>query len=535
VSQILIQRYLDELSDLRRLSGTDRETVVREAFKSLLKGWGRTQELKFIPEYPLTTLTNDRRFIDGALVDPVRIPFGYWEAKDSRDNLAKEIERKFRRGYPQDNIIFEDSREAILIQDKQVVMRCDVERAPNLEELLHKFFAYESPARARFRRAVEQFKIDLPDVLDTLRAMIDAAESRNTHFRASAERFLKQARATIHPTVTAADINEMLIQHILTEEIFSKVFGQDEFHKKNNIAKLLYRLEATFFTGDVKWQTLNKLAPYYAAINSAAAEVRGHHEKQTFLKIIYQGFYRVYNEKLADRLGVIYTPNEIVRFIVESADWLCQKNFSKRLIDKNVEILEPAVGTGTFITELIEYFRGQPARLKDKYLSEIHANEIAILPYYVANLNIEASYATLMREYVEFPNLCFVDTLDSIEGLGKFAGHQEELFGALSEENYDRIKRQNQRKISVVLGNPPYNANQIRENDNNKNRKYPRIDLRIRHTLRDLRRRKRNSTIHTCGSFDGPLTESTTLESSPLLPIGAILMLAISMVFGESY
>jgi predicted helicase len=482
VSHVLIQRYLDDLSDLKRLSGTDRETIVREAFKTLLKGWGRNQDLKFIPEYPLTTSGKDRRYIDGALVDPIRIPFGYWEAKDSKDNLDKEIERKFRRGYPQDNIIFEDSREAILIQNKQLVMRCNVDLVPHLEELLHKFFAYESPATSRFRKAVAQFKIDLPDVLDTLRRMIEAASERNSAFRASAERFLKHARATIHPTVTSADINEMLIQHILTEEIFSKVFDQDEFHRNNNIAKLLYRLEATFFTGDVKWQTLNKLAPYYSAINSAAVEVRGHHEKQTFLKVVYQNFYHVYNEKLADRLGVIYTPNEIVRFIVEGAEWLCQTNFNKRLIDKNVEILEPAAGTGTFVTELIDYFRRQPGRLKEKYLNEIHANEIAILPYYVANLNIEASYAALTREYVEFPNLCFVDTLDSIEGLGRFAGHQAELFGALSEENYDRIRKQNKRKISIVIGNPPYNANQIRENDNNKNRKYPNIDARIKAT-----------------------------------------------------
>ncbi|HEV2594217.1 MAG TPA: type ISP restriction/modification enzyme [Sphingomicrobium sp.] len=482
MSHVLIQRYLDELSDLRRLSGTERETVVREAFKSLLKGWGRSHELKFIPEYPLTTANNDKRYIDGALVDPVRIPFGYWEAKDSKDNLDKEIERKFRRGYPQDNIIFEDSREAVLIQDTKVVMRCEVSIVPSLRDLLNQFFSYESPARARFRRAIEQFKIDLPDVLDTLRRIVDAAGNNNASFQKSAGRFLKHARATVHPTVTAADINEMLIQHILTEEIFSKVFDQDEFHRKNNIAKLLYELEATFFTGDVKWQTLNKLAAYYSAINSAALEVRGHHEKQTFLKVVYQNFYHVYNAKLADRLGVVYTPNEIVRFIVESAEWLCQHNFKKRLIDRNVEILEPAAGTGTFVTELIDYFRREPERLREKYLEEIHANEIAILPYYVANLNIEASYASLMREYVEFPNLCFVDTLDSVEGLGKFSGHQEELFGALSEENYARIKRQNERKISVVLGNPPYNANQIRENDNNQNRKYPKIDSRIRST-----------------------------------------------------
>jgi len=101
MSQTLIHRYLDDLSDLRRLSGTDRETVVREAFKTLLKGWGRSHDLKFVPEYPLTTAANDRRYIDGALVDPIRIPFGYWEAKDLDDNLDKQIEYKFRRGYRQ--------------------------------------------------------------------------------------------------------------------------------------------------------------------------------------------------------------------------------------------------------------------------------------------------------------------------------------------------------------------------------------------------------------------------------------------------
>ncbi|WP_255565165.1 type ISP restriction/modification enzyme [Methylovirgula sp. HY1] len=179
---------------------------------------------------------------------------------------------------------------------------------------------------------------------------------------------------------------------------------------------------------------------------------------------------------------MIYTPNEIVRFMIESADWLCEKHFGKNLIDSGVEILDPATGTGTFICELLEHFRGQKQKLLHKYKEELHANEVAILPYYVANLNIEATYAAITGQYAEFPNLCFVDTLDNVAGLGKFSGHQEELFGAMSEENVERIKRQNKRKISVIIGNPPYNANQQNENDNNKNREYPRIDQRIKDT-----------------------------------------------------
>src|SRR5207244_4039067 len=167
-----------------------------------------------------------------------------------------------------------------------------------------------------------------------------------------------------------ADVREMLIQHILTEEIFSKVFDS-EFHRDNNVARELYKLEDTFFTGSLKKTTLRGLDAYYAAIRAAAAQISSHHEKQTFLKVIYENFYKVYNKKAADRLGVVYTPNEIVRFMIGAADWLCEKHFGRNLIDRNVEILDPATGTGTFISELLEHFRGQRERLKHKYKEEL--------------------------------------------------------------------------------------------------------------------------------------------------------------------
>ena len=477
-----IQRYFNELSDLRRISGEARESIVSEAFKTLLKDLGRSKNLVFIPQYKLDT-GSDRRYVDGALLYELRVPFGYWEAKDEADDLDHEIETKFRRGYPQDNIIFEDSREAILIQDRERVARCRVDDADALSDLLELFFRYERKEIADFRKAVEQFKTDLPAVLEQLRSMIETAEIQNPKFSKAAIKFLKHAQDTINPTVSAADVREMLIQHILTEEIFSQVFDNSDFHRQNNVAKELYALEATFFIGKVKHDTLAGLRPYYAAIKSAAALVSSHHEKQTFLKTIYEGFYKVYNKKAADRLGVVYTPNEIVRFMIESSEYLCQKHFGKSLIDRNVEILDPAVGTGTFITELIEHFRGQPTKLRYKYLEELHANEVAILPYYVANLNIESTYAAILGEYEEYKNLCFVDTLDNVSALRALRGHHfGDLFGSVSEENVERIKRQNKRKISIVIGNPPYNANQANENDNNKNREYPIIDERIKNT-----------------------------------------------------
>lgn len=457
MSQLLIQHYLNELQTLRRVSGTSRESVVSEAFKTLLKDWGRSRDLTFIPQFEVQTAQKTRVVPDGALLHSLRVPLGYWEAKDSDDDLDEEIEKKFRKGYPQDNIIFEDSREAVLIQNKQMVMRCGVEDPAQLQKLLDLFFGYEREEIADFRKAVEQFTTDLPEVLKALREMIEHAEKDNEKFRKASLRFLKHAQDTINPNVTAADVREMLIQHILTEEIFSQVFDNADFHRRNNVARELYALEETFFTGKVKHGTLASLRPYYAAIKSAAALVTSHHEKQTFLKTIYEGFYKVYNKKAADRLGVVYTPNEIVRFMIESADWLCQKHFGKALIDKQVEILDPAVGTGTFVTELIEHFRGQPQKLRYKYLEELHANEVAILPYYVANLNIEATYAAI-NGYEEYPNLCFVDTLDNTAALRTHRGQQGELFGAVSEENVARIKRQNKKKISIIIGNPPYNG-----------------------------------------------------------------------------
>src|ERR1043166_1732628 len=480
MSQLLIQHYLNDLQTLRRISGTSRESVVSEAFKTLLKDWGKARDLTFIPQYEYQTLTKTRVYPDGALLHELRVPLGYWEAKDEEDDLDDEIEKKLRKGYPQDNIIFDDSQEAVLIQNKQQVMRCGIDDPAQLQKLLELFFGYERAEIADFRKAVEQFKTDLPEVLKALREMIEQVERDNDKFRKAAKKFLKPAQDTINQSVTAADVREMLIQHILTEEIFSQVFDDSNFHRQNNVAKELYALENTFFTGKVKHDTLAGMRPYYAAIKSAAALVSGHHEKPKFLKIIYENFYKVYNPNAADRLGVAYTPNEIVRFMVEGANWLCEKHFGKHLIDENVEILDPATGTGTFIAELIEQFRGQPQKLRHKYLEELHANEVAILPYYVANLNIEVTYAAITGQYEEYPNLCFVDTLDNVAGLGIFSGHQHDMFGAVSDENVERIKRQNKRKISVIVGNPPYNAWQENYNSRNPNRPYKRVDDRIR-------------------------------------------------------
>jgi len=483
MSRLLIQKYFNELASLKKFSGSLTEGVISEAFKDLLKDWSRQSNLHFISQYEFVSPQKNRIRPDGTILHDLRVPLGYWEAKDTADDLDEEIRKKLAKGYPQDNIIFENSDTAVLIQNRQEVLRCSMTDEAALQKLVTLFFGYEREEIRDFRAAVQQFKTDLPAVLEALRSRIDAAYTKNIPFKTAATEFLRHAKETINPSIGEADVREMLIQHILTEEIFAKVFDSGDFHRENNIAKELYALEDKFFTGQVKRETLKGLEPYYATIRANAALITSHAEKQTFLKVIYENFYKVYNPKAADRLGVVYTPNEIVKFMIEGADWLTQKHFGKSLIDQDVEILDPATGTGTFICELLEHFRGQPKKLAHKYKNELHANEVAILPYYVANLNIEATYAAISGQFAEFPNLCFVDTLDNVTGLGIRTGqHVGDLFGALSEENVERVRRQNKRKISVIIGNPPYNANQANENDNNKNREYPHIDKLIKDT-----------------------------------------------------
>jgi predicted helicase len=421
--------------------------------------------------------------VDGALLHALRVPFGYWEAKDESDDLEAEIAAKFRKGYPKDNIVFTDDVTAVLWQDGAEVMRAGMQADDDtLLSLLTRFFAHERQEIADFNKAVKQFAADLPAILVALRDRIAEKHAASANFAKAVADFLQHARDAINPAVSEDDVREMLIQHVLTEDIFAKVFDNPDFHQHNNIAAELKKVEDALFGRGEKSQLLRALAAYYSGIASTAALISSHSEKQGFLKALYEDFYKAYNRKAADRLGVVYTPGEIVRFMIRSADWLCEKHFGKNLIDSGVEILDPATGTGTFIVELLEHFRGNREKLCHKYKNELHANEVAILPYYVANLNIEATYQAITGQFAEFENLCFVDTLDNVAALRTISGHQSDLFGAVSEVNIERIRRQNKRKISVIIGNPPYNVGQKNENENNKNRKYLDVDGRIKLT-----------------------------------------------------
>ena len=479
-----IERYYAEKQRLIDFGGSDNEQNIRRAFALCLDSYCREHREKLALVDELDAPLRNRP--DGTVRDSLRMTRGYWEAKDSHDDLDAEIQAKFNRGYPRDNIVFEDSLTAVLFQNGAQAMRADMSRPADLHRLIRAFLDHELPEIEEFRQAQQQFKADLPAVLENLRQAVADAEANNAAYREGVVRFLELCHRSIGPAVAEADVREMLLQHILTQDIFLRVFGEDQFHRENNIARQLAALEQTFFTGDVRRQAVDRLRAYYGAIGRAADEIAEYAEKQKFLKAVYEDFYKAYNPAAADRLGVVYTPNEVVDFIIRGADHLLQKHFGRSLADDNVQILDPATGTGTFVTSLIDYLPIE--RLERKYRHEIHANEVAILPYYIANLNIEYSYREKTGSYLEFPNLCFVDTLDNMDwqqsGATGGAVTRQGAFnlGGLSEENWIRVQEQNEKPISVIIGNPPYNANQQNENDNNKNREYPDIDRRISET-----------------------------------------------------
>lgn len=478
-----IDQYREHLQELIQYGGSDNEQSIRRAFENCLDAYclEHREKLRLVSELPLGSITPD-----GTVKDSLRMARGYWEAKDTHDDLDTEIQKKFNRGYPRNNIIFEDSQTAVLYQNGDEAMRVEMAQPRELHRLIHSFLDYKLPEIEEFRAAREQFKADLPTVLANLREVVAEAERENAEYQAATSSFLEVCRRSISPDVSESDVREMVLQHILTQDIFHRVFDEDQFHRENNIARQLDALELTFFTGDVRRDAIDHLKSYYGAIGRAADDIANYAEKQQFLKAIYEDFYKAYNPAAADRLGVVYTPNELVDFIIRGADYLLKKHFGLSLADDNVQILDPATGTGTFVTSLIDYLPED--RLEYKYRNEIHANEVAILPYYIANLNIEYSYRERIGTYLEFPNLCFVDTLDNIawqgaEGMGSGVEMQAELLlGGLSEENWIRIQEQNEKRISVVIGNPPYNANQSNWNELNPNRQYPAIDRRIRDT-----------------------------------------------------
>jgi type I restriction-modification system DNA methylase subunit len=347
MSKLLITKYHNQLHEILSSGGARNEGAITFAFANLLRSYAEKKNLLLVEQKSMTGRTGKTIRPDGTLKYFGGIDLGYWEAKDSGDKLDYEIEKKLKiDGYPDKNIIFEDTQTAVLIQEGVQVMRVAMNEWNLLDDLLDRFIGYEPSEIQNFNKALDEFKANVPPIVEGLRNLMEKAAETNKDFREMRDLFLEIARSEINPEITPEDVREMIIQHILTEEIFTNVFDDASFHKFNNIAKELENVIETFMNREVRRNYLSPVEYYYKAIRDAASGITDNHKKQEFLKNVYENFYKVYNPKGADKLGVVYTPNEIVRFMIDSTDWLLEKHFGKSLSDKGVDILDPATGTG---------------------------------------------------------------------------------------------------------------------------------------------------------------------------------------------
>ena len=464
-----IEEYYTAL-DAYEKQGVTHEGAVRSAFQNLLAETGRRVGWTLIPELQSGSIRPDGTFRDDYFLNR-----GYWEAKDTRDRLEAEIEKKRAKGYPLTNTIFEDTQRAYLYQNGHVAMQVDLTRQEQLSNLLITFFSYTEPAHEDFSTAVDDFKQRVPDLASGLVQIIQDAHTTNARFKQAFTSFFELCRDSLNPNISEAAVDEMLVQHLLTERLIRTIFDSQDFTRRNVIAgeveKVIDALVSKAFN---RHEFLKRLDPFYLAIESAARTITDFSEKQHFLNAVYERFFQGYSIKAADTLGIVYTPQEIVDFMCSSVEQVLKEEFGKQLSDPGVNILDPCTGTGNFVVNLL---RRIPQRdLRRVYTEQLFANEVMLLAYYIAALNIEHAHYERTGEYEPFDGLCFVDTLDLAEGGG------QGRFSVMTEENTARVERQKTAPITVIIGNPPYNVGQINENDNNKNRKYRVIDERIRVT-----------------------------------------------------
>lgn len=472
----VITTYYSELNKLTNQTKGNplKEGAVAPLFATILRHCATQAKRILIEKYTFDKGTKNI-FFDGAIVDSFNLIYGVWEAKDDDDNLDREILKKFNSGYPKDNILFQSPKRAILWQNGQCVLDRDVSQSVALVDVVKTFFAYEPPVYQEWYQAVEEFKDKVKDIGNGILNLIEQErQSKNTHFISTFENFITICRDNINPNISIKAVEEMLIQHLLTERIFRKIFDNNDFTSLNimahEIEKVVLALVTPHGGRNIFFKPLDR---FYYAIEATAKSTGSFTEKQAFLNTVYEKFFRGFSIKVADTHGIVYTPQPVVKFMVDSVEEILDREFGSSLSDKNVHILDPFVGTGNFILHIMRKLK--KTSLQYKYEKELHCNEVMLLPYYIASMNIEHEYMTLTGNYKSFEGICFVDTF-------QLAEPEQGQFVFMTEENTERVKKQKETPIFVVIGNPPYNAYQVNENDDNKNREYPVMDKRVANT-----------------------------------------------------
>ena len=299
---------------------------------------------------------------------------------------------------------------------------------------------------------------------------------QDTPERQAFDAFLDEIRDDLHPEISESDAVEMLAQHIITRPVFDTLFLGNRFTSENAVSKAMETVLARLYDKKVDNES-RSLERFYESVKMRAEGVMTADGRQTLIKDLYDRFFRNAFPSMTEKLGIVYTPTEVVDFIIHSVNDVLRDEFDKSLGNKNVHILDPFTGTGTFITRLMHSGIILNKQLSHKYKNEIHANEMVLLAYYVACINIEAVYADIMKEeqYQPFNGIVLTDTFHLFE-------QERDMIDDLMPDNSNRRTAQKERDITVIVSNPPYSVGQKSANDDAANVKYENLDNRIAET-----------------------------------------------------
>jgi predicted helicase len=308
--------------------------------------------------------------------------------------------------------------------------------------------------------------------IDRVKAILE--NPANTKERKAFDAFAAELRDDLNDKITDAEIIETLAQHLITKPVFEALFEGHEFTKNNPVSKAMEKILALLQEHHLDKEA-DTLTRFYDSVKMRAEGITSADGQQKIIKELYDKFFNGAFPELSKRLGIVYTPVEVVDFIIHSVQHVLKSEFNASLGDKGVHILDPFTGTGTFITRLIQSELITREQLPYKYQHELHANEIVLLAYYIASINIERAYHDIAGgDYVPFEGICLTDTFQM--------GEKGDLVDALLVDNSKRRKKQMALDIRVILGNPPYSVGQSDAEDDNQNVAYPHLDERISHT-----------------------------------------------------
>lgn len=291
------------------------------------------------------------------------------------------------------------------------------------------------------------------------------------------EDFVKGLRKNLNPSVTNGQAIEMLAQHMITRPVFDALFEDYHFVKNNAVSRSMQMMiELLEYEGFDKDTVV--LKKFYDSVRTNVGKIDNLEGKQTIIKNLYEKFFKGAFPLTVDQLGIVYTPVECVDFIIHSVNDILKKEFDTSLTEENVHILDPFVGTGTFITRLLQSGLIRPEDMERKYLNEIHCNELVLLAYYIADVNIESVFHSLSqrKDYLPYEGICLTDTFQLNET------GDNDIFSILFKENSERVLKQKKAPVRVIIGNPPYSVGQKSANDNAQNLKYKQLDERIANT-----------------------------------------------------